>query len=166
MALRANGGRETLARDVGEKLGTKGLTLALAESCTGGKLGDIITEVPGSSAYFLGGIISYSNDAKVELLGVDRAVIESKGAVSEEVARMMADGARARFGADVGVGITGIAGPAGATPSKPVGLVYIAVSTDEKGTCTKDVFAGSRSEIKCRAAEKAVLLLDEFMDSL
>lgn len=138
----------------------------MAESCTGGKLGDIITEVPGSSAYFLGGVISYSNEAKVELLGVDRDVIESKGAVSEEVARMMADCARARFGADVGVGITGIAGPTGATHSKPVGLVHIAVSTGEKCTCTENLFDGSRSEIKCRAAEKAVLLLGEFLDSL
>ncbi|UCE92518.1 MAG: CinA family protein [Methanobacteriota archaeon] len=151
---------------MGEKLGRKGFTLALAESCTGGKLGDIVTEVPGSSVYFLGGVVSYSDDAKVEMLGVDRAVIESKGAVSEEVARMMADGARMRFGADVGVGITGIAGPTGATSTKPVGLVFIAVASEASSTCVENRFTGSRSEVKCMAAEKAVLLLDEFLDSI
>lgn len=155
-----------LAEGVGEKLTKKGLTLALAESCTGGKLGDVITEVPGSSGYFLGGVISYSNEAKAKILDVDRNTIESKGAVSEEVARMMADGARERFGADIGVGITGIAGPAGATPSKPVGLVFIAVTSVSAGICVESRFSGSRSEVKCMAAEKAVLVLDEFLDSM
>ena len=155
-----------LADGVGEKLRTKGLTLALAESCTGGKLGDIITEVPGSSDYFLGGVVSYGNDAKVEILGIDADVLRSKGAVSEEVARMMADGARARFGADIGIGITGIAGPSGGTPSKPVGLVFIAMTSRDKGICVKNTFDGTRSEIKCLAAEKAVLMLAEFLDSL
>lgn len=155
-----------LAEGVGEKLTRKGLTLALAESCTGGKLGDLITEVPGSSLYFLGGVTSYSNEAKAEILGVDRNTIESKGAVSEEVARMMADGARDCFGADVGVGITGIAGPSGATPSKPVGLVFIAVTSKNAGICVENMFSGSRSEVKCMATEKAVLILDEFLDSI
>ena len=156
----------TLASGVGEKLRTKGLTIALAESCTGGKLGDVITEVPGSSDYFLGGVVSYSNDAKTEILGVDTETLRSNGAVSEEVAMMMADGARIRFGADIGVGITGIAGPGGGTPSKPVGLVFIAVTGRDKGTCTENRFDGSRSEIKCLAAEKAVLMLDEFLGSM
>lgn len=160
------GGVRTLASGVGEKLQTKGLTIALAESCTGGKLGDIMTEVPGSSDYFLGGVVSYSNDAKTAILGVDPDALRSKGAVSEEVARMMADGARTRFGADIGVGVTGIAGPSGGTPSKPVGLVFVAVTSRDKGICAENRFAGSRSEIKCLAAEKAILMLDELLDSL
>ena len=157
--------RQLLASGVGSKLERLGLTLAVAESCTGGKLGDTITEVPGSSHYFLGGVVSYSNDAKAEILGVDRSTLDSEGAVSKDVARMMAAGARARFGADVGVGITGIAGPSGGTPSKPVGLVYIAVATDTASKCTENFFEGSRSEIKCRAVEKAILMLDEMLDS-
>ena len=157
--------RQLLASGVGDKLERLGLTLAVAESCTGGKLGDTLTEVPGSSQYFLGGVVSYSNDAKVEILGVDRSTIDSKGAVSEEVAKSMAAGARVRFGADVGVGITGIAGPSGGTPSKPVGLVYIAVTSDAETRCTENFFEGSRSDIKGRAVEKAILLLDEMLAS-
>ncbi len=162
----ATGGRTLLASGIGEKLQRMGLTLAVAESCTGGKLGDIVTEVPGSSAYFLGGVVSYGNDAKVDMLGVDRETLGSKGAVSEEVARMMASGARTRFRADLGVGITGIAGPSGGTPSKPVGLVYIAVASEDGTLCTENRFGGSRSEIKCRAVEKAILMLDEVLDSI
>ncbi|MGB2582160.1 MAG: nicotinamide-nucleotide amidohydrolase family protein [Thermoplasmata archaeon] len=152
-----------LASDVGKVLEQRSLTLAVAESCTGGRLGDAITDVPGSSAYFLGGVISYGNEAKFSLLGVDRSTLESTGAVSEEVALMMADGVRKRLGASIGVGITGIAGPTGATPAKPVGLVYIAVSSSERSLSARSVFAGSRSEVKAQAVLKALEMLSEHL---
>jgi len=151
-----------LADDVGRLLSGRSLTLAVAESCTAGGLAHAVTEVPGSSAYFVGGVVSYSNEAKVELLGVDRAAIDSKGAVSEEVAIQMADGARTRLGSDLGVGITGIAGPSGGTPEKPVGLVYIAVSSSNRSTCSRNLFEGSRAEVRARAVETALKMLLEF----
>src|SRR5581483_8834593 len=107
----------------------QGLRVAVAESCTGGGLAAAITERPGVSSFFLGGIVSYANEVKVALLGVPESVLETEGAVSEATARAMATGVRARMRADVGIGITGIAGPSGATPTKPVGLVYIGVAT-------------------------------------
>jgi len=140
------------------------LSLATAESCTGGRLGDKITGVPGSSDYFMGGVVSYSNHAKVDLLGVDPKLIDSKGAVSEEVAIEMADGARERFHTDIGVGITGIAGPSGGSAMKPVGLVYIAVSSDESNMCTKNNFSGGRSEVKEQATNMALQVLKEFIE--
>lgn len=144
---------------LGRLLREKGLTIAVAESCTGGKLGDMITDVAGSSDYFLGGVVSYSNASKVDLLGVDRSVMDAKGAVSEEVAISMAQGVRGRLKADVGVGITGIAGPGGATPDKPVGLVYIAVSSGSGNACERHVFSGSRTAIKTKSAERALDLV-------
>lgn len=155
-----------LADDVGRVLKAKRLTLAVAESCTGGKLGDLITEVPGSSEYFLGGVISYGNDAKVKLLGVDAPTLKTKGAVSEEVALQMATGARKALGADIGVGITGVAGPTGGTPQKPVGLVYIAVSSSSASVCRRNIFKGARSSIKDQSAQKALAMLREFVDKV
>lgn len=152
-----------LASDVGKALDKRSLTLAVAESCTGGRLGDAITDVPGSSTYFLGGVISYSDEAKYSLLGVDRSTLESKGAVSEAVALMMANGVRERFGASIGVGVTGIAGPTGATPAKPIGLVCVAVSSSERSVSTRSIFAGSRSEVKAQAVVKAFEMLTEFL---
>ena len=153
-----------LASAVGDLLDRQGLKLAVAESCTGGKLGDMITEVPGSSDYFLGGIVSYSNEAKVELLDVDTEVLRERGAVSEEIALQMASGVRSRFGADVGVSITGIAGPTGGTAVKPVGLVFIAVSSDESSVVGRNVFSGSRSDVKVQSAEKALEMLKGFLE--
>lgn len=153
-----------LASAVGDLLDRQGMKLAVAESCTGGKLGDMITEVPGSSDYFLGGIVSYSNEAKVELLDVDTEVLRERGAVSEEVALQMASGVRSRFGADVGVSITGIAGPTGGTAAKPVGLVFIAVSSDESSVVDRNVFSGSRSDVKVQSAEKALEMLKGFLE--
>lgn len=152
-----------LAGDVGEMLRARGLTMAVAESCTGGKLGDMITDVPGSSDYFVGGVISYSNDAKERFLGVSRSVLATKGAVSEEVADQMASGVRKAFKADIGIGITGIAGPSGATPAKPVGLVYIAVSSGDRSVCVSNNFGGGRENVKMQAAEKALHLLRDFL---
>lgn len=153
-----------LASSIGAKFRDSGRTVAVAESCTGGKLSDLITEVPGSSAYFLGGVVAYSDEAKVGLLGVNRRTLETKGAVSDEVASMMASGARAQFGADIGVGITGIAGPTGATPDKPVGLVYINVGSAREAMSERNVFSGDRSSVKKQAVEKALEMLDEFLD--
>ncbi len=139
--------------------------MAVAESCTGGKLGDMITSVPGSSDYFLGGIISYSNAAKVGLLGVDPESLRSHGAVSEKVALQMADGARVAFGADIGVSTTGIAGPGGGSREKPVGLVYIAVSVKDGSACRRLMSAGARDDIKKRSSESALAFALEFLAS-
>lgn len=152
-----------LAEEVGKLLRSKGLTISVAESCTGGRLGDVLTDVPGSSDYFLGGVISYSNDAKVGLLGVNSRTLKAKGAVSEEVAIQMASGARKRLGADIGIGITGVAGPSGGTPTKPVGLVYVAVSSRGSSECSRNVFRGSRSSIKDQSARKAMEMLGKFL---
>ena len=163
LASSVDRGVEVLASEIGGKLRRSKKTIAVAESCTGGKLGDMITEVPGSSDYFLGGVISYSNDAKVNILGVDRVIIEEKGAVSDEVALMMAEGVRGRFGADIGVGITGIAGPTGATPEKPVGLVCIVVSSDDFVERDRAVFSGDRGSVKSQAANRALEMLNELL---
>jgi len=152
-----------LAEDIGEMLRGRRLTIAVAESCTGGRLGDLITDVPGSSDYFLGGVISYSNDAKIRLLGVKKSTLVTKGAVSREVAIQMADGARKALRADIGVGITGIAGPAGSTPNKPVGLAYIAVSSEAGAVSERYLFKGPRRNVKEQAAEKALRMIDEFL---
>lgn len=122
-----------LATHLQEACLERGLTVAVAESCTGGLIAAAITEIPGSSGYFLGGIVSYSNAAKEALLDVPRSLLEEHGAVSREVAAAMAAGARARFGSDLAVAVTGVAGPDGGTHEKPVGLVYLAVA-DARGS--------------------------------
>jgi nicotinamide-nucleotide amidase len=122
---------DTLASVVGEILRAKGQTLAVAESCTGGGLGQMLTETAGSSDYFMGGIISYANRVKVDLLGVDPDALAREGAVSETVARQMAAGVKAKLATDWGVSITGIAGPGGGTDAKPVGLVYIGIAAPD-----------------------------------
>ena len=120
-----------VARHLQEACLERGLTVAVAESCTGGLIAAAITEVPGASGYFLGGVVSYSNEAKEAFLDVPHALIEAHGAVSREVAVAMASGARSRFGADLAVAVTGVAGPDGGTLDKPVGLVYIGVANAE-----------------------------------
>jgi len=160
-----NGEENVLADEVGRLLKSKGLTIAVAESCTGGRLGDAITDTSGSSDYFLGGVISYSNESKEQLLGVDQSVLRSKGAVSEEVAIQMASGVRSALNSKIGVGITGIAGPSGGTAEKPVGLVYIAVCSKGATVCTKNVFDGSRTEVKKRSVTKALDMISEFVSA-
>ncbi|MEM1042315.1 MAG: competence/damage-inducible protein A [Bacteroidota bacterium] len=118
-------GDDLLEAAVGRMVGERGLTLATAESCTGGLLADRITNVPGASAYYSGGAVVYGNEQKVSLLGVDRAAIEAHGAVSEAVAKQLAEGVRLRLGTDLGISTTGVAGPGGGTPEKPVGTVWI-----------------------------------------
>ncbi len=151
------------ARSLGRLLRESRLTLGVAESCTGGRLGDAITNVPGSSDYFLGGIISYSNEVKTSILGVDAGVLADKGAVSSEVALEMANGVRQVMRSDIGVAVTGIAGPAGGSRTKPVGLVYIAVSSGAHSTCAKNTFEGSRTSIKKQSIEKAIEMIEDFV---
>ena len=149
----------TLEQAVVQRLHEAGQSLVVAESCTGGLLGHRITSVAGSSAVFLGGVICYSNALKEALLGVPRAVLETHGAVSEPTARAMAEGVRERLGGWWGVGITGIAGPGGATPEKPVGLVYIGISDPNATVIKRQIFAGDRATIKYRATQYALWLL-------
>ena len=135
-----------------------GTTLALAESCTGGLIAEMLTKIPGVSASFAGGVVSYSNEAKTDLLGVDPTLIADHGAVSAEVAAAMAVGAREKFKADLGLSVTGIAGPTGGTAEKPVGLVYIGLATDH-GVQTRKLEIGPeqpRSVIRQRAAKHAL----------
>ena len=148
--------RETLEQVVVQTLIERGLTLGTAESCTGGLIASRITDVPGSSAAFLAGIVSYSNEAKVKLLGVPEDLIKEHGAVSEEVARAMAEGIRRVTGADIGISVTGIAGPSGGTPEKPVGLVYMAMSNKDGTVARKDRFVGGRVDIKQRTSQTAL----------
>jgi len=131
-------------------------TLAVAESCTGGLMGHRITNVPGSSDYFIQGVIAYSNEAKKGLLDVPSDLIEKHGAVSYQVAQAMAQEVRKKAQADLGVGITGIAGPTGGTPEKPVGLVYVAFAWEEGCDVTKNLFLGKREAIKFQSSQKAL----------
>ena len=122
-----------------------GSTVALAESCTGGMVAAAITEIAGSSGYFVGGIVSYANDAKRDLLGIDPAILAAHGAVSAQVARAMATGARERFGATLAASVTGIAGPDGGSAAKPVGLTYIGVADADGVDVRRIVWSGDRS---------------------
>ena len=154
-----------LARHLQETCLGRGLTVAVAESCTGGLVSAAITEIPGSSGYFLGGVVSYSNAAKEAFLDVPRALLEEHGAVSREVAAAMATGARARFGSDLAVGVTGIAGPDGGTLDKPVGMVYLGIaSADELVVRHKHVQAEravrDRAAIREGAAFEALAWLE------
>ncbi|QAA77016.1 MAG: ADP-ribose pyrophosphatase of COG1058 family [Candidatus Bipolaricaulis sibiricus] len=145
--------------EVGQQLTTHGGTLAVAESCTGGLLAQRITAVPGSSAYFLGGVIAYHNEIKVQLLGVPRDVIVRHGGVSAECTRAMAEGVRARLGSDFALAISGIAGPSGGTPGKPVGLVYVALASSHGTWVEEHRFRGSRHGNRWSASEAALSLL-------
>jgi nicotinamide-nucleotide amidase len=150
---------EPLEAAVVRQFGEKALTVATGESCTGGMLAMRLTDVPGSSKVFLGGAVTYTNEAKTALLGVPEALFPRVGAVSEEVAAAMAQGARERFGATYGVGITGIAGPDGGTKEKPVGLVYIGLAGPEGVTVERNVFIGVRADVRRRATQVALVML-------
>jgi len=152
-------GDQTLAEVVGERLAQSGRTLVVAESCTGGLLAKLITDIPGSSRYFLCGWITYSNQAKIRDLSVAPELIGTYGAVSEQVAGAMADGARRNADADFALAVTGIAGPDGGTEQKPVGLVYIAVSSRNGTDISTFIFSHDRSLVRLRAAQTALDLL-------
>jgi PncC family amidohydrolase len=152
-----------LAERVGSRLRRRGLTLALAESCTGGLAGDCITDVPGSSDYFLGGIVSYSNSAKQALLGVRTETLQAFGAVSAECAAEMAQGARRALGADVAVSVTGIAGPGGGSADKPTGLTFMHLSAPDAELGRSVVWAGSRRANKESSALAILHLLADYL---
>jgi len=148
-----------LESSVGELLRAQRLTLSVAESCTGGLLGHRLTNVPGSSGYFLGGVVAYSYDAKERLLNVQRSTLDEHGAVSEQAALEMARGVRHLFDSDVALSITGIAGPGGSMPGKPVGLVYVALVASEQEVCRRFVWDSDREGNKVRSAQAALELL-------
>ena len=133
---------------IAKTLTEKNMTLAVAESCTGGLVSHRITNIPGSSDYFKGGVVAYSNDVKTFLLYVSRELLEKHGAVSAQVARAMAKGAKSALDADVAVAITGIAGPAGGSDEKPVGLAHIAFASNEEIKTKKVLFEGDRESLK------------------
>ncbi len=147
---------ESLEQIVLYYLGLRQATLAVAESCTGGMVAERITSVPGSSRSFLGGVVVYSNDLKIGLAGVAAELIAQHGAVSEEVARALAEGVRRRTGATIGLGITGIAGPTGGTTTKPVGLVHIAVAGIDRTDSLERTFRGDRQRIREWATQQAL----------
>ncbi len=149
----------TLEHAIVTLLRQHGQSLATAESCTGGLLSHRITEVPGSSDVFIGGIVAYSNAIKERELGVPRDILETYGAVSEPTARAMAEGVRARLGSYWGIGITGIAGPTGGTPEKPVGLVYVSLSDPTGTVMERHLLMGDRHTVKWRASQVALTLL-------
>ena len=134
----------------------KRLTIAVAESCTGGRICDKLTNVPGSSDVFLGGVVAYSNDSKVKLLYVSLEVLGTYGAVSSVCAAAMAAGVRKAFNSDMGISVTGIAGPGGATKEKPVGLVFIGVSYQKKGEVFEIIIEGDREGVKEKASNEAI----------
>jgi len=146
---------------VAELLTEKRLTIATAESCTGGLLGHVLTNISGSSSYFDRGIISYTNEAKHELLNVSEELLEMYGAVSKQVAESMAEGVRLNARTDIGVSTTGIAGPTGGSKEKPVGLVYIGVSTERDTLVKRFIFNGSRLENKDSTCREALLLIKQ-----
>jgi PncC family amidohydrolase len=144
---------------IGNLLLEQGLTLATAESCTGGLVAHRLTNISGSSAYFLGGFVTYSNEAKEKFVGVRHETLLAHGAVSEETAREMAQGARRQMGTDLAVSVTGIAGPLGGTADKPVGLVYLALAAPDDEICQRHVWAGDRLANKEQSAEAALQLV-------
>jgi PncC family amidohydrolase len=155
---------EPLEVVVGKMLRERKLTLTLAESCTGGLIGHRITDVPGSSEYFMGGIVSYSYEAKEKLLGVRHATLYDYGAVSAETAIEMARGVRRTLGADIGLSVTGIAGPGGGLPDKPVGLVHISLSTRNFERTERFVWNKDRAGNKWDSSEAALRMLEEYLE--
>jgi nicotinamide-nucleotide amidase len=157
-------GTDSMEAVIGRLLIEAKQTVALAESCTGGLIGHRLTQVPGSSAYVDRGVVSYSNQAKIELLGVSAALIERHGAVSAEVAAAMAKGIRERSGVSIGLSVTGIAGPGGGTATKPVGLVYVALNADNGDAVTREHrFNGDRSVVKQRSSQAALDVLRRWL---
>ena len=149
-------GEQTLEEIVGMYLVMKQATIAVAESCTGGLVAERLTNVPGSSRYFLSGIVTYSNESKMNLAGIPPLLLEMEGAVSEDVARGLAESVREKVGATIGVGLTGIAGPAGGSPDKPVGTVHVAVAGPQGVEHRRFMFPGTRDRIRWQASQAAL----------
>lgn len=156
---------EALEISTGRLLAAEKLTIACAESCTGGLLTSRLTDVAGSSAYVKGSIVSYSNEIKERLVGVRSDTLAGYGAVSEQTAGEMAEGIRRVIEADIGVGVTGIAGPDGGTPQKPVGLVYIAVAGAQGTVIRENRFKGTRGEIKLQTTETALEMIKNYISA-
>lgn len=154
---------ETMEEVVGKELLSRGLTVATAESCTGGLVASRLTDVAGSSGYVKGGVVSYTDEVKAEALGVSREMLATEGAVSETVSRAMAEGARRKLGADFGVSTTGLAGPGGGTEKTPVGTVFIAVAGPDGTEAEKLLFTGTREQVKFRASQAALALLRKYI---
>lgn len=149
----------TIAERLVELLKARGLTCATAESCTGGGVGAALTAVPGSSAVFLGGVVSYANAVKRDVLGVSAATLDTVGAVSPETAAQMADGVRRLAKADLAVSVTGIAGPGGGSAEKPVGLVWFGLATPDGTRTERAIFAGDRAAVRAKAVTHALGML-------
>jgi PncC family amidohydrolase len=160
---RSNALDKPLEVQAGELLRQKGLRLATAESCTGGLVSHMITNVAGSSTYYVGGVTAYAYEAKVRLLGVSWETLEKYGAVSSETVLEMAQGARIVMAADIGVAVSGIAGPGGGMPGKPVGTVWIGLSSAKRDVARHHLFLGDRLSVKEQSAQAALGLLVEFL---
>lgn len=156
-------GEETLEEKIAAAMTEKKLTIAVAESCTGGLIADRLTDVSGSSVYFERGLVTYSNEAKIQLLGVPADILEKHGAVSEETARAMAEGVRKLAGTNLGLSSTGIAGPTGGTKEKPVGTVYIALTDGEKTVCRHYAYRWDRRRNKLISSEAALMMLRNYL---
>lgn len=156
-----------MAREIehilGELLTKQKKTLAIAESCTGGLVSNLVTDVPGSSVYFMGGITAYSNQSKIDVLKIPERIIQEEGVVSRTCAVTMAQNIRTILHADIGVGLTGIAGPQGGSTQKPIGSVYIAVTDGEKTICKLFRFEGDRMQVKEKASETSLRMVKEFL---
>ena len=155
---------DRLEAQVGQRLRSAGLTIATAESSTGGLIAKRLTDIPGSSAYLIGGVVAYANRAKRRLLSLDEQMLAEHGAVSETVAREMAIGARTLFGVDLAISVTGIAGPDGATATKPVGLTFVALSTPRGVWVRRFVFEGDRLQNREQSADAAFQMVLDYLD--
>ena len=155
----------TLEEIVARLLTEQGLTISVAESCTGGLIAHQLTNVSGSSAYFIGGVVAYANEVKEQVLGVSGETLVAHGAISEETVREMARGARRLFDTDVAISAAGIAGPTGGTPHKPVGLVYVALAAQDFERCERHLWRGDRLENKRRTAEAALEMLRRYLEA-
>ena len=156
---------KALEVQVGELLRWRGLRLATAESCTGGLIGHLLTNVAGSSDYYLGGVIAYANEVKIRQLGVSGETLEKFGAVSQETAKEMAHGVRTALQADIGLAVTGIAGPSGGSADKPVGTVWIGLSTSAGETARHCLWSGERLRVKKQSAQAALAFLREYLQT-
>ncbi len=150
---------------VAQLLTEQKLTISVAESCTGGLIAHRLTNVPGSSAYFMGGVVAYANEVKEQVLGVSGETLAAHGAISEEIAREMARGARRLFDTDVAISATGIAGPTGGTPQKPVGLAYVALAAQDFERCERHLFGKRRLRNKWRTSEAALEMLRQYLEA-